>query len=89
MTIKFHVKGNEEEAKLTFGMVKYHQFFIDQEGDLCQKVNGVKFNRISMRCGTPYAQQHVAVSRYNDLCYGFDNLPIQKILPEVTKITWE
>lgn len=89
MTIKFHVAEMKKEAKLTFGMVKDHQFFIDQCGCLCQKVNREKFNRIALISGTPSAHQHVTTHHYTDLCYGFDNLPIQKILPKVTKITWE
>jgi hypothetical protein len=76
--IKFHTHP-ADNTQLTFGMVEVGQFFINKYGNLCQKsISGVYFI-IAHRNGAPFGSQIETD----------DNQSIQKILPRVTKITWE
>jgi hypothetical protein len=74
--IKF-ITEQENTEQLTFGMVKEHQFFIDEEGNLCQKLNSHSYFSISDVYQKP-------------CCIFWDHkessCPIKKILPHVTKI---
>lgn len=77
MTIKFYT--NEEPKILTFDMIEEGQFFIDQDGWLCQKTTSNWFVTIADDMGNPNSLQ------YRELIPRFK---VTKILPKVTKITW-
>lgn len=78
--IKFHAEETSEEREPRFGDVRNSQFFIDKDGYLCQKIDDDSFQNIANEQGSP-----VAFSE-ND---ADPNTIIQKILPKVTKITWD
>ena len=65
----------------TFGDVAQNQHFVNSEGFLCQKVSNTSYNRLANPNGKPYAWQH-------DLADHAPNIPIQRILPKVTKINF-
>lgn len=68
---------NEAAKTLTFRDVKDNQFFVDNDGYLCQKANHNSFTVIAKPDGTPY-------STWID--YTAPNREIQKIIPAVRKI---
>lgn len=76
MPIKF-ITAEETKEELTFGMVKENQFFVNRDGDLCQKCNGEEANIIASPDGSPWA--------VNCLSFSESKL-IKRILPEITKI---
>lgn len=78
MTIKFHT--NEELNILTFDMIEEDQFFIDQEGWMCQKSSQHSYVTIADNFGNPRSLQFCRLPRM---------FKVTKILPKVTKITWE
>lgn len=74
--IRFIAKPEEPET-LTFANVQINQFFICEEGYLCQKENAKKYNYLAKPNGEPFC-----FAKNN----ADENTPITKILPEVTKI---
>lgn len=77
--IKFETE-KEEPKSPTFGDVEVNQFFIDIDGDFCQKSRDNKANRIAKYNGFPSAVSEMNMEPWEE---------IKKILPKVTNITWE
>jgi hypothetical protein len=67
----------EEDKTSTFGQVQDNQFFVDIDGDLCQKISSSSYCTIANSNGQPYATTY-------DCAYYYDT--IKRILPKVTKI---
>ena len=74
MIIKFKNKKNKK--KLTYADVEENQFFVCDEGFLCQKVDADSYNVIANPVGEPYADQQLCAP----------SQPIERILPNVDKI---
>ncbi len=76
--MKFILETPAEEKRLTFEDVEINQFFVCDDGFLCQKVDEWSFNYIAEPpYGAPYA----------DHMNGCDpNFVIERILPKVVKI---
>lgn len=74
--MKFIFEDDKKEKEPTFEDVEDNQFFVDCDGDLCQR-DGALYNRIADRNGKP------------DTCSGLDGEYIGgpvKLLPKVYKI---
>lgn len=82
MNIKFHTDNQETQTNLTLLDVDENQFFINDNGYLCQKVSNYAYNVIAVSQGMPLAY-------YKNLDLSDSLAIIYKILPKVTKITWE
>lgn len=69
----------EEQAtkSLTLGDVKTNQFFVNQQGHLCQKFSNQSYISLATKEGRPCAD-YVRGAK--------GTTPIQRILPTVTKI---
>lgn len=78
--IKFEYENDKEEKLLSLNSVDMEQFFIDEDGDFCQKCNSSSYVVIALKNGSPYSDK---------IQVGCDTLVVYKILPRVTKITWE
>jgi hypothetical protein len=78
MTIKFHTE--EETEGLYFRDVEEDQFFIDSSGTLCVKHGNYGYVSLTSHSGVPMVTIEEGVSGATK---------VQKILPRVTKITWE
>ena len=76
--IKFIVSEEKQEKQLSLRDVDEDQFFVDDEGRLCQKVGENSYNTIADYDGEP-----VACETY--FCNFFDT-PIKRVLPKVTRI---
>ncbi len=76
--MKFILETPAEEKRLTFEDVEINQFFVCDDGFLCQKVDEWSFNYIAEPpYGAPYA----------DCCNSCDpNFIVKRILPKVLKI---
>ena len=74
--IKFIVAEEKQEKQLTLDDVKENQFFVDDEGRLCQKVGADCYNTITDAMGIPFA--------YEVFCKS--DCLIERILPKVTRI---
>ncbi len=72
-------KNPYEEAKYWFYDVEIDQFFITKLGFLCQKIDSSHYNVVASPAGKPYASTWEVKG----------NSEIKKVLPKVTKITWE
>lgn len=72
-------KSGRSSKKLTFSEVEEDQFFVDQDGRLCQKGGETFYCMIAESDGTPY------LTHYCDED-GFDDMFIDRILPRVDKI---
>lgn len=79
MTIKFHTEEKSEE-QLYFFDVEEDQFFLDSAGTLCVKSSTDAYVSLTDNYGRPMVTIEKFVS---------GGVPIKKILPRVTKITWE
>lgn len=68
---------NKEVKAPTFGDVKENQFFVDNDGSLCQKTDYSNFTVVAAPDGTPYSawMDETALDR-----------KIQRIIPTVRKI---
>jgi len=75
-TIKFITEAVEKKTPM-FGDVELNQFFVNNEGCLCQKTAGDIYSLIALSGGSPYSDQ------YRDIP---NTGPITRILPHVTKI---
>lgn len=73
--IKFITEENNRK-RLTFGDVKNNQFFVDYEGDLCQKINEGRYHVLADERGYPRAISYTEIPTRG----------IRRILPHVTKI---
>jgi hypothetical protein len=78
--IKFHYENETEESQLMFKDVKDNQFFISTGGSFCQKRSANSYSVIARDKGIPYSLHLCDVNFF---------MPIRRILPHVTKITWE
>ena len=78
MPIKFIVKEEQEEPILLFGQVCQYQFFIDHNGNLCQKVNENNAVIIANSDGELFADSYTNWKPSTAL--------ITKILPKIKKI---
>lgn len=79
MTIKFHYEEEQKENNLTFDMVEEDQFFISGGGNLCQKNSSERCVELTKKDGAPCSIVRIMPP----------HTEIEKILPKVTKITWE
>lgn len=70
--------GRKQPMPLIFANVEMDQFFIDEEGQLCQKYDSDRKHLIALANGEPCA---------NYECITWDT-PVQRILPRVTKINF-
>jgi hypothetical protein len=75
--IKFIFESGDSK-ELSFGDVDQDQFFINDEGFLCQKINYRKYNVLANGAGEPYC-----------FTVEFEDVIVRKILPRVIKIKWE
>ena len=75
--IKFIVAEEKQEKQLTLADVKEDQFFVNDEGRLCQKVGKNMYNAIADDNGEPVACETT--------CCGYD-MPIVRILPKIKRI---
>jgi hypothetical protein len=76
MSIKFIFEGIED-APVYFKDVEANQFFVDQRGCLCQKVNKFSYNSIACPGGLPWAMSAINCDR---------NFRVKRILDHVTRI---
>lgn len=74
--IKF-VLSEEKQTTLVFGYVEEDQFFVDDDGDLCQKSSEDSYTTVADQDGRP--------SAYTVKYVNYDH-KISKILPKVAKI---
>jgi hypothetical protein len=77
MTLSF--KPSNLGEKLTFQDVKEDQFFVDQDGRLCQKGDETFYCMIAESDGTPWLVYYCDED-------GFSDMFIDRILPHVDKI---
>lgn len=77
MTLSF--KPSSPSRELTFSGVEDDQFFVDQDGRLCQKGGETFYCMIAEPDGTP------CLVHYCDED-GFNDMPIERVLPRVGKI---
>jgi hypothetical protein len=75
--MKIIFKQTEELKKLTFADVQQNQFFVDSDGDLCQKYVEDSYFVIASNAGTPSAMYIECVDK---------SKPIRRILPIVEMI---
>lgn len=75
--ISFELEQYSIEVKLTFAMVIINQFFIDDDGWLCQKSDSDKYVTLADDCALPSCVQITNVDGERS---------INKILPVVYKI---
>lgn len=75
MTLSFKTSGASKQ--LTFSDVEEDQFFVDQDGRLCQKGGETFYCMITESDGTPCSIY------YNG---AYDDMPIERVLPRVDKI---
>ncbi len=74
--MKFIYEEEAKEQHLTFDMVESDQFFVNNDGCLCQKVHDDRYNVLSNYLGEPFAFCHDCEK----------DEEIQRILPKVVKI---
>jgi hypothetical protein len=67
----------ETEKQLKFGDVEEDQFFVNTNGNLCQKSSSDVYTTIASKYGKPMSKTEYVVDY---------NTKIQKIFPKVTKI---
>lgn len=82
MTIKFHYEEPQDSKDLTLDDVECNQFFVNRNGELCQKVTARTYNRITNTHGLPEGEA---------LDYQYNNptdIEIQRVLPRVEKIEY-
>jgi hypothetical protein len=72
-------KTRNPSGKLTFQDVEEDQFFVDQDGRLCQKGGETFFCMIAESNGTPCLVYYCDED-------GFDDMEIDRVLPHVEKI---
>ncbi len=75
--IKFIVAEEKQEKQLTLDDVKEDQFFVNDEGRLCQKVDKDSYNTIADYSGEPVACE-------TNFCNS--DTPIIRVLRKVTRI---
>lgn len=75
--IKFIQTEPDQKSSLTFKHVKYNQFFVDEDGYLCQKCGDEAYIVIADQDGDPYAYFYEEVS---------EDTEIKRILPHIEKI---
>ena len=75
--IKFIVEEKEIKEELTLEDVEEDQFFVNDEGRLCQKVSEDMYNTIADDKGEPFACETI--------CCDYD-MPIMRVLPKVKRI---
>ena len=80
--IRFECDERENKDELTLKDVEIDQFFIDVYGYFCQKLNNNRYSRIADSDGRPYSYT------ISDHTNG-EKHTVYKVLPKVTKITWE
>lgn len=83
--IKFEYDNSSSTDVVYFSDVKHDQFFIHIEGYLCQKNDSNNYSMIATPEGIPYSISF----RVDDIDMDDEDMIISKILPIVTKITWE
>lgn len=67
----------DKKLDLVFGNVEYEQFFVDEQGNLCQKTSHDEYHTIANKIGKPLSVQ------YN---YIATDTPILRFISHVEKI---
>lgn len=77
--ITFETTDKTPERGPIFADVAENQFFVDQDGELCQKYTGTSYNILADATGMPMSGRLDEVDPLSE---------INKILPHVTKINF-
>jgi len=75
--MKFILESPAKEKRLTFNDVEVNQFFVTEDGELCQKIDHSSYNMVALKNGIPYADYFNRILR---------DFVIERILPEDVKI---
>lgn len=75
--MKISFKNTGPAKDLTFGDVMENQFFVDNAGDLCQKVTDKIYNVVASSDGTLHADSYDGM---------YPNMPVTRILDHIDSI---